>query len=734
MSIIYLSVEPQTLPCLQDTLTSLLGNSASAKTLVVMGTPANESDIRRIVDCVNFPGITFEFAFPEATDHLSLALGMADRSGGAGVLFVKSGVTVPYAWDARLERIALHNPMIGTVSPLCDSSAMFALLGKEGRAKVTASDMQYVDSLTFSLSSRTYIEVPCFLEDCFYISPAALELAAVKIDGRYDDQNPCWAYARRLSSHGYLNVLGDCLYVYSLRQAEAARARYVLAQNSVRSIIRAEPFKRLGLKVLQSFSGNIAYKNMPGLDCRPVQLHVQHSWGGGLERWVRDYCSADKTRVNLILKSKGRDGALGGCLMLYSSIDDATPLQTWEFSLPIQNTAVSHLDYANAIDEIIRRYSVDAILVSSLIGHSLDILNTSKQTILIGHDYYPYCPALNITFGSLCTNCELPRLEQCFKQNIHNRHFRAVGAIDWESLREKYLSSVHANNLKIVIPSLSIKSNLIQLDSRFKHIDFELISHGTLPLRPVMGGSAPAQAGSGKLRIIVLGRITPDKGLDILKEMVGELTSFAELFLVGCSDGGKLFEKKNLAGIIYSYTLEELPRLIHDINPDIALLLSAVPETFSYTLSELTELGVPVVATKLGSFAERIEEGETGFLAEPSAEEIIRKIKALDANRAKIAAVAENLAKIERKSVMSMVADYQRILPLENLPIARFSIKLHSDSLNLSVSGQRYQELLQKEQELFQKEHEITQILASTSWRVSAPLRWIGNLIARWVK
>jgi glycosyltransferase involved in cell wall biosynthesis len=727
MSTIYLSVEPQALSNLQDTLTSLLEHSASAKAVVVIGAPVNESDIRGIVGAVNLNSIALEFVFSEASEHLSQALDMAARCACEGAFFVKSGITVPYAWDARLKRIAQHNSKIGTVSPLCDSFPMFALLDEEGRAKAAVSDTSHVDSLTFSLSSRTYIEVPCFLEDCFYISPLALELAVAKINS--DAGDTCGVLAHLLSAHGYWNVLGDCLYVYSEHQLEADKAKHLLVQNSVQSLIKAQPFKKLALRVSQGITNKISFGNTPGLDSRPVQLHVLHGLGGGLDKWVTDYCSVDKSRVNLILKSIGQPGKFG--LMLFSSMEDETPLQVWEFLFPIHSTAVSHLDYANAIDEIIRRHSVDAILVSSLIGHSLDILNTDKQTILIAHDYHPYCPALNITFDSLCTHCEFPRLDQCFKQNIHNRHFRTVGATDWEVLREKYISSVLANNLKVAIPSLSIKDNLVRLEPRFNNVDFEFIPHGTLPLQSVARVSTSGQANVGKLRVLVLGRLTPDKGLEILKQIADELTSFAELFLIGCGDGGKFFEKKNLGGIIYSYTLDELPQLIHDVNPDLALLLSVVPETFSYALSELTELRVPVVATRLGSFSERIEDGETGFLTAPNAEEVIRKIKVLDADRTKITKVKKNLAQIESKSIAGMIADYQRILPLENLPLARFSIERHSEPLNLLVSNQRYQEFLQNEQELLQTKNELAQFLTSTSWRVTTPLRWVGNFIGR---
>ena len=60
-----------------------------------------------------------------------------------------------------------------------------------------------------------------------------------------------------------------------------------------------------------------------------------------------------------------------------------------------------------------------------------------------------------------------------------------------------------------------------------------------------------------------------------------------------------------------------LPALVARIAPDAALLLPTVAETFSYTLSELRSLGVPVIATRVGALAERIRDGIDGFLVDP---------------------------------------------------------------------------------------------------------------------
>jgi hypothetical protein len=110
----------------------------------------------------------------------------------------------------------------------------------------------------------------------------------------------------------------------------------------------------------------------------------------------------------------------------------------------------------------------------------------------------------------------------------------------WSILREKYLTTIQAKRLKLVIPSQSVKDNLILREPRYNDVDFVLIPNGTFPMQPAERVSTFAQVNGGKLRILAIGRLTPDKGLGILKEIADELTSFAELFLVGCNQGGNL--------------------------------------------------------------------------------------------------------------------------------------------------------------------------------------------------
>ena len=56
-----------------------------------------------------------------------------------------------------------------------------------------------------------------------------------------------------------------------------------------------------------------------------------------------------------------------------------------------------------------------------------------------------------------------------------------------------------------------------------------------------------------------------------------------------------------------SYEADELPRLIAMERPDVLWLPSQVPETFSFTLSTAIASGLPIVASDIGAFPERLQ-------------------------------------------------------------------------------------------------------------------------------
>src|SRR5690606_1092675 len=106
-----------------------------------------------------------------------------------------------------------------------------------------------------------------------------------------------------------------------------------------------------------------------------------------------------------------------------------------------------------------------------------------------------------------------------------------------------------------------------------------------------------------------------------------------EVFLLGAgADAQDVFGQSGVH-VLLDYRRDELPALLARIAPDAALLLPTVAETFSYTLSELRSLGLPVIATRVGALAERIEDGVDGILVEPDAAAVVARVAALAADR-----------------------------------------------------------------------------------------------------
>ena len=143
--------------------------------------------------------------------------------------------------------------------------------------------------------------------------------------------------------------------------------------------------------------------------------------------------------------------------------------------------------------------------------------------------------------------------------------------------------------------------------------------------------------------------------------------------MLGTGESGGAFEGVPGVEVVRSYSREELPGLLARVQPDVGLLLSTVPETFSYTLSELWAAGIPVVATRLGAFEERVEEGVTGWLADPVAEQLLARLQQLQVDRSVLRRASQALQQVLPASAADMVESYHQILPQsEGIPLQRY--------------------------------------------------------------
>ncbi|MEO8385153.1 MAG: glycosyltransferase [Betaproteobacteria bacterium] len=392
----------------------------------------------------------------------------------------------------------------------------------------------------------------------------------------------------------------------------------------------------------------------------PVQLHIIHDLGGGSATWLRDFCLADIGRKNLVLRSFTQNTAMGCGVSLYAHVLDETPLEIWHFANQIQATVVAHMEYSRVLDEIIQQYNVDALLVSSFIGHSLDALRTNLPTVVINHDYFPYCPAINIHFGEVCKQCDGNRIERCYRDNPKFNPFITFQPPERAEVREEFLRLVAQPNVTMVTPSHSVETYLVRLDARFLGARFKTIAHGYAGVLTKIDAPMPLE--NDRLRILVLGQLSVAKGVELLHTTLDSLTEFADIYLLGCRELGEYFKFKVGVHVLERYAVEELASHVAAINPHVGLLMSIVPETFSYALTELMLLGIPTAATNVGSFPERIRHLENGFLYDPNAPTLLATMKMINNNRATLKSIQRNLCDWKPHTVDAMVLDYHQVL------------------------------------------------------------------------
>jgi glycosyltransferase involved in cell wall biosynthesis len=617
--------------------------------------------------------------------------------------FVSSSIAPPPFWDLRLFWSAKRARTAATVSPLVkgartDDEVSFAESGPNA------------DSLCYMASQFRQPSWNGFLADCCFIHAGSGMLTDVQ---DFVDRATRVRFEHLIADHVCAELLPGCGYQI-LRSAEPRETELALTPPRRSALIVMRQ------KIAQAARSAQARRVSIGSRMLPRHLHVVHSWGGGLERWAQEYCRSDRYHENLILKPIGTWGEFGSRLELYGSFDDREPLRTWALSPAIKSTEIAHAGYHAAISEIVRDYGVSAIIVSSLVGHSLDALRMTVPAIVVCHDYYPLCAAITLVFGdSVCEKCGEPELSACNESNPHNRFFLNGPPSVWLELRREFEEELVRRKIRLIAPSLSVRDYYCRLAPSVRD-NFQVIPHGAA--RITANPLAAPPAGRPGLRIAVLGSIAPHKGIGILRDLISSSPSSFEFHLVGCgAEGVHAFGSMKRVSVIPRYDWIDLPDIMRRIEPDLGLLVSIVPETFSYTLQELMDMGIPAVCTRIGSFADRIVDGENGFLSEVNALSILAVLNGLNSDRSRLLGVRENLARSIPRSVDEMLADYRQVLPRGTVSSeAYFSrpARLIADSDTDELT-----------QALALAEARVRDLEGSLSWRISAPLRTVGRVL-----
>src|SRR6056297_54437 len=409
---------------------------------------------------------------------------------------------------------------------------------------------------------------------------------------------------------------------------------------------------------------------------RPVTLHIAHSWGGGVWRWIEDFAAGNPSHVHLVLVavSDGPGRTCGRYLRLCAAGPGRGVIRELALSPMIPAVADRNRVYAEHLEAVISRFSVARIVVSSLIGHTLDCFRTGVPTLAMLHDFFPLWPLLDCDpqpFLDRADGHPDRARSAALEQLGSSMKFEPVDAGFWNRIAAAWRDAVSAGDVALCAPTNQVIDRYrgLTADAALK---ISRIPHGFRSFEASVEFQRPPS--DARLHMLIPGRLSAGKGLKLLRQALPRLAGRVRLTALGCGRQGLALMGQGGIDLVPEYRREDLPRLVATLRPHAALLLSTVPETWSYTLSEVRALGLAPVATRVGSFAERIDHDRDGVLFEPDPDSLVDCLLALAEDPDRLASLAAAAAP-ERSTEAMAAPETTWALQAGRLATARMDVR-----------------------------------------------------------
>ena len=576
------------------------------------------------------------------------------------VVILNSDTVVTPGWLARMTALAASRSDIATVTPLTNNGTICSVPSPlEDNALPEGYDVDRFAALIASVSLEIFPEVPTGVGFCMLITRRALD-AVGDFDARafgdgYGEEND---FCQRAIEAGFVNLIADNAFVYHKgRGSFGPRGDDLLARNLATLAARhpryhADVARVCAAHPLRPFHEYLGHALAARLESRQSVrarvLHMLHH-GGGTEKHARDLAATDDPGVrNYVLVSHGH-------ALDVDEYHAGRRLRSLRFPL---RTAIGpyapapEAGYRDALATVCRTLEIDLVHVHHLMHHTLDIASVAAARgipyVMTLHDYYTVCPSYTLLDpdGRPCGACLDPghrgTPESCLKalgQPASYLH-------DYQQAMAAFLRGA----ARLFVPNIRVRDIV---SARYPELrdTMTVIEHGHRPAPDGPRARRPIERdGRARLDVAVIGALDVHKGSSVLRDLLRANRRRETTFhLYGTAPDPDLTPAERdrggrLDGSHFVYhgpyeSTEIVRRLVAD-GIHVGLQLAVWPETFSYTVSEFVEAGIPVIAADLGAQGERIRRCRLGWtvadLREPGAvlailDGILRDPAALDA-------------------------------------------------------------------------------------------------------
>lgn len=578
------------------------------------------------------------------------------------VLLLNSDTEVTANWLEKIKNCAYQDDNIATVTPL-SNNATLASVPKAFVPSVLPEgySLDKMAELVENCSYKEYPEIPTGHGFCLFIKRDVLNKV-----GYFDEESFGKGYGEesdfcyRCFNYGYRHVLCDDTYIYHKesqsftdskierikKAGEIIEKRYPSYLSRLNSWCQRKPHRYIG--------DNIGL-HLGAVEPRPNILFIIHDWDknnlGGTTLHADDIVQTLRNKYNFHIFTKNRVG-----YAVYSYYEQTeTKIQLPDIE-EFKDLRYYNSEYQKLLEKIIDMFQISIVHIHHLKGHYFNIkniINKYKLYIIIGlHDYYSICPQITKLYKNEqycgCT----PNKEKC----AECLRYLFKNDLDIDCWRHEWHSLLKSAN-KIIVPSESTKKEINKI---YQDLGLTVIEHGI----NIKKETSKLQIDINKnFNVAFVGAIGIHKGSKILEEFIKRKDwKNIKLHLFGILDSP--LQKNTKFYINHGrYKREELKEKLKKNNIQLICLLSTVPETYSYSLSESIACGIPVLAFNIGALGERVKKSQVGWLidANSTCDQIIQKIREIASNPEQYTKIVDNINKTSLKTVNQMANDYHKI-------------------------------------------------------------------------
>jgi len=510
----------------------------------------------------------------------------------ADVLLLNSDVEVANDWLERLRHTAYSQSKVASVTATANNATIcsFPVFCEDNELPRSLSVEEIDDIFRQAIPADTSVEIPTGVGCCMYMRRDAINLLGVfdeEAYGRgYGEEND---WCQKALAYGWSNLHALNVFVYhkgAVSFAEESNPRkeanlqtllqrYPAYNGDVQQFIAADPGRLWRLAALIQ-----VLAHMP----LPKVLLVAHGMGGGVYTHLRELVTEQTELAYLLLEpvSEGRVRLhlqpFAPGLYLDFCMDEDYP----RLMQILEAAGVGHLHFHHTLG-----------LPTRLWGLARDLSVTMDYTL---HDYV-------IVNG----NPALLNREGVFAGDHPERdalcaeHTPLPAGLTPEQWRTNQLFLLEQARF-LICPSEDMHQRLASIPEFSGLQNWVVAPH--MDNHRLDSTLNPPERGQGPLKVLVLGALSPEKGADMLETVARQTQGDGlEFHLLGYA-----YRRLDDACIKTHGPYEESQavQLIAGINPHVVWFPSLCAETYSYTLSLALEAGLPVVASAIGAFPERL--------------------------------------------------------------------------------------------------------------------------------